>query len=227
MGDPNGEQNFYQWKEVRVNLPGSPDYDPSLEWVAKVREDGRVASDLFIYMDDFRPTSPDAEECWRASWKAASICNSVCIQDALRKRREVSRAPVLWAGSMVYTDYSAAGVRIMVSRKKWVKAKRLLVTLHQLVLASEWVGHKVLEIIRGFLVYVARTYKPLTPFLMGLHMSTDGWRPGRDDEGWRLRQAEVESRRDSDKEGDDERLNPSGKILPPGQVKMYLGCCQI
>jgi hypothetical protein len=54
---------------------------------------------------------------------------------------------------MVYTDDSAAGVRILVSRKKWAKAKQLLATLHKLVLASERVYHKVLERIRGFLVY--------------------------------------------------------------------------
>jgi hypothetical protein len=58
---------------------------------------------------------------------------------------------------MVYTDDAEAGVRVLVSRKKWAKAKQLLATLHGLVLASEWVDHKVLEIIRGFLVYVART----------------------------------------------------------------------
>jgi hypothetical protein len=75
MVDPNDEQNIYQWKEVQLNLPGSPDYDPSLVWVAKAREDIRVAADLIIYMDNFRPTGPDAEECWRASRKAASICN--------------------------------------------------------------------------------------------------------------------------------------------------------
>jgi hypothetical protein len=165
------------------------EYDPSKAWVAKVREDGRVAADLFIYMDDFRPTGPDAEECWRASRRAASVCNLLGIQDAPRKRRGVSRSPGPWAGSMVYTDDAEAGVRVLVSRKKWAKAKQLLATLHGLVLASEWVDHKVLERIRGFLVYVARTYKPLTPFLMGLHMTIDGWRPGRDEEGWRLRGA--------------------------------------
>jgi hypothetical protein len=93
MGDTNDEQNDYQWKEVRLNLPGSSDYDPSLAWVAKVREDGLVAVDLSIYMDDLRPTGPDTEECWRASRKAASVCNYLGIQDAPRKRREVSRAP--------------------------------------------------------------------------------------------------------------------------------------
>jgi hypothetical protein len=103
----------------------------------------------------------------------------------------VSIAPGPWAGSMVYTDDSAAGGRILVYRKKWAKAKQLLATLHELALASEWVNHKVLERIRGFLVYVAHTYTYLTPFLMGLHMSIYGWRPGRCDEGWRLRQAEL------------------------------------
>jgi hypothetical protein len=87
------------------------------------------------------------------------------------------------------------------------------------VLASEWVNHKVLERIRGFLVFVARTYKPLTSFIIGLHMSIDGWRPGKDDKGWSLRQAEVEASRDSDEEGDDEGLNPSGTIIPPVKVK--------
>jgi hypothetical protein len=119
-----------------------------------------------------------------------------------------------------YTDDIAAGVRIVVFRKKWVKAKRLLAMLHELVLASEWVDHKVLERIRGFMVYVYCTYKPFTPFLVGLHMPIYGWRPGRDDEDWRLRQTEVEAIRDSDEEGDDEGLNPSGTILPPGQVKV-------
>jgi hypothetical protein len=137
MGNPNDEQNVYQWNEVRLNLPGSSYYDPSLAWVAKVIEDGRVAAYLFIYMDDLRPTGPDAEECWRAYRKSASVCNYLGIQDAPRKRRDVSRAPGPWAGSMVYTDDRSAGMRILVSRKKWAKAKRLLETLHKLVLASE------------------------------------------------------------------------------------------
>jgi hypothetical protein len=60
-----------------------------------------------------------------------------------------------------------------------------------IVMASEWVGHKVLKIMRGFLVYVALAYRPLTPFLMGLYICKDGWRSGRDEEGWRLSEAEV------------------------------------
>jgi hypothetical protein len=41
-----------------------------------------------------------------------------------------------------------------------------------------------LEEIRGFLVYVIRTYIGLAPYLIGIHMTIDGWRAGRDSEGW-------------------------------------------
>jgi hypothetical protein len=74
--------NDFKSKEVRLNLPGTPEYDPLMVWVAKVREDRRVAADLSIYMDDFRPTGPNAEECWRDSRRAASVCNHLSIQDA-------------------------------------------------------------------------------------------------------------------------------------------------
>jgi hypothetical protein len=60
MGDPNDCLNIFQWKEVRLSFPGVEDYGPSLSWVAKIREDDRVAADLFIYMDDLRPMGPDA-----------------------------------------------------------------------------------------------------------------------------------------------------------------------
>jgi hypothetical protein len=219
LGDPKDSSNVFQWEEVRLNLPGMAEYDPFKALVDKVREDGRVAADLFIYMEDFRPTDPDAEEYWRDSRRAARICNHLGIQDAPRKRRGVSRSPGPWSGSMMYTDEADAGVRVLVSRKKWYKANQLLANLHGLVLASEWVDHKVLERIRGFSVYVARTYKPITHFIMGLHMTIDGWRPGRDEEGWILREAERAASRESDEEGGSEEPPPLGPLQPPGLVK--------
>jgi hypothetical protein len=83
MGDPYNVSNVFKYKEVRLNLTGTPEYDPSMAWVAKVREDGRVAADLFINMENFRPTGPNAEECWRA----ASICNHLDIQYSPLKSR--------------------------------------------------------------------------------------------------------------------------------------------
>jgi hypothetical protein len=40
--------NVFQWERVRLNLPGSREYDPHLLWVSKVR----LAADFFTYMDD-------------------------------------------------------------------------------------------------------------------------------------------------------------------------------
>ena len=42
------------------------------------------------------------------------------------------------------------------------------------------VTHKRLECIRGFLIYVARTFKWMTPYLKVLHLTIDGCREGRD-----------------------------------------------
>ena len=51
----------------------------------------------------------------------------------------------------------------------------------------DFLPHKQSERIRGFLIYVSRTYKSIVPFLKGLHLTLDFWRPNRDDDGWRVK----------------------------------------
>jgi hypothetical protein len=77
------------------------------------------------------------------------------------------------------------------------------------------VDHKVLERTRGLLVYVARKYKPMAPFLLGFHLTIDSWRPGRDEEGWRLRQSEVEASLESDDESEIEEGKGVEEGAPP------------
>jgi hypothetical protein len=73
MGDHLDATNVFKWASVRLKLPGLPEYNPRVQWVSKIRkEDGRVDVDLFIYIDDFRPTAPYKEECWQAARKAGS-----------------------------------------------------------------------------------------------------------------------------------------------------------
>ena len=75
----------------------------------------------------------------------------------------------------------------MISQEKWDKAKGLLKDLEGCVLeAPQALDRKWLEHVRGFLNYICQTYMNLTPYLIGIHMSIDSWRPGRDSEGWRL-----------------------------------------
>ena len=60
---------------------------------------------------------------------------------------------------------------------------------------------------RGFLNYVVRTYPWMNPYLKGLHLTIDGWRPGRVAGGWRNRhrphhqpRRHMEARREWDHE---------------------------
>jgi hypothetical protein len=58
---------------------------------------------------------------------------------------------------MIYTDDEEPGLRLLVARNKWCKAKHLLEKLDVLLKESEMMEHKVLERTRVFLVYLART----------------------------------------------------------------------
>jgi hypothetical protein len=91
-----------------------------------------------------------------------------------------------------------AGVSVGVVRKKWCKANRLLAKLDDLLMESEMVDHKVWGRTQGFLVYVVRTYKPMAPFILGFHLTIDSWRPGRDEEVWKLQQSQEEASLESD-----------------------------
>lgn len=56
------------------------------------------------------------------------------------------------------------------------------------------VDRKRLEQIRGFLIYVSRTYPWMPPYLKGLHLTIDSWRPGRNEQGFKLKASELRSR---------------------------------
>jgi hypothetical protein len=51
-GNRSDSTNPFKWDQVVLNLPGTPKYDTSFPWVYKVRKDGQIASDVFLYVDD-------------------------------------------------------------------------------------------------------------------------------------------------------------------------------
>jgi hypothetical protein len=64
MGDYFDDKNVFKWADLRMNLPGSILYDPRVQWVPNVQKEDRwVAADLYIYIDDVRPTAPNEQEC--------------------------------------------------------------------------------------------------------------------------------------------------------------------
>lgn len=178
--------------DVRLNLPGHENYDPWLPWVSKIRkEDGHVASDFWTYIDDLRNTGPTEKECWASSRRIATICSYLGIQDAARKRRAPSQKPGPWAGTVTHTLWDRIGIKV--EDDKWNKTwshVQWLVENHD---DPNGLDRKILESVRGFLVYVGRTYPALVPYLKGLHNTLDGWRPGRDKEGWRMTRAELQA----------------------------------
>jgi hypothetical protein len=61
LGDPADSSNAFQWDHVKLNLPGSENYDPAFPRVRKVRVDGLTAVDMVSFFDDgrvFGPTQP-------------------------------------------------------------------------------------------------------------------------------------------------------------------------
>ncbi len=65
VGWDGKEINPFQWKGVHLNLPGTKDYDPCVTWISKRREDGRIAYDVFTFVDDERVVGPDEDLTWQ------------------------------------------------------------------------------------------------------------------------------------------------------------------
>ena len=103
-GDKADSMNPFQWNSVRLNLPGTSSYDPTTSWIAKVREDGLVACELFTFVDDERVTGATEELTWLAAHVMAAKPKQAYlgIQDAARKAGECSQQPRAWAGAVVH-----------------------------------------------------------------------------------------------------------------------------
>ena len=185
-GDHLDPLNVFRWDRVRLNLPGSEAYDPSLPWVSKIRDDdGKIAADFKTFVDDNRHSGSSSQQCWSAGRRVASGLNHLGIQDAARKRRDASQTPGAWAGCVIWTRPD--GVFVMVSEDKWTKAKAQLGLVETMMTEdSDKLELEVLLSVRGFLQYVAATYPSMKPYMIGFHQTIDGWRPNRNADGVKL-----------------------------------------
>eukprot|EP00978_Attheya_sp_CCMP212_P008743 scaffold20529_cov53-Attheya_sp.AAC.4 len=64
LGNPEDDDNVFNWDDVIVNLPGNGKYDPSMPLIYKVRKDGTIAADIVCYVDDNRVTAGSEEDAW-------------------------------------------------------------------------------------------------------------------------------------------------------------------
>jgi hypothetical protein len=183
-GNPDDLDLPFHWSHVELNLPGVASYDPSRPWVSKWTMEEQLAADMQSYCNDLRTCGLSCRATLLATRRVASVCNYLGIQDAPRKRRFPAHYPGAWAGMMAFT--SDAGVFGTVSQEKWDKMRGIIFGLCN-VLENQGGRFKHSDLLsdRGFLIYVARTYKSMRPYLKGLNLTIDRWRPGCDKQGWK------------------------------------------
>ena len=91
MGDPQDPQNVFCWDRVKLNLPGSVEYEPSEPWVLLQQKDGSLAAFVVLFVDALRVIAGSKEECWKGVCQVASIFNHLGVQNAPRKRQSSSQ----------------------------------------------------------------------------------------------------------------------------------------
>ena len=190
-GDRRLSSGTFCWARLRLNLSETRTYTPTLPWASKVRprssteSQEEMACDFVTFVDDSRPTGPSELEAWSAMRTLASRLQYLGIQDAPQKCRAPSRSPGPWAGTMAIV--SNDDIRVTVSIEKWQKAQRIVKRLHDELDAStdNRLDRKKLEPDRGFLVHLCMAYSMLVPYMKGLHLTVDSWRPDPDDDGWK------------------------------------------
>jgi hypothetical protein len=190
-GDRKQSTNVFRWDRVILNLPGSEDYNPARPWVFKVRDDdGSIAADVHGFMDDFRTSGKDKKDAWLSARRMGSVSSHLGLQEAARKRRESTQRPGAWIGSVLRAG--SLGVFAIVTEGKWDKVKAHFAELLEMInTGPEKMNRLRMEQIRGFVNYVSMTYTWMKPNMIGVHLTIDGFRPGRDEAGWRVNRHQM------------------------------------
>lgn len=185
-GHPSEPGNPFGYDQVRLNLAGTPEYDPSKPIVQRSNSaTGTLAANFVVYIDDIRICGASLRECVRAARRIASRCNYLGIQDAARKRRFPSQTPGVWSGAK--SSSSEHGLYTSTTLAKWTKGRDLVEGwIKEIKDNKGMLDRKNLEKGRGFLVHLSRTYPVLVPYLKGIHNVLESWRKGRDEDGWKF-----------------------------------------
>jgi len=75
---------------------------------------------------------------------------------------------------------------VSTSQEKWDEAKSIVQSLQANLDKGGPLPFKLLEQHQGFLVHLQQIYPVIAPYLKGLQLTLDGWREGRDDDGWKI-----------------------------------------
>jgi hypothetical protein len=79
---PSDSTSAFQWSEVVLNIPASPDYDPRKPHVQLLRYDGRITVGCIAFFDDGRIYAPDNELAQRVIHQMCSYLQWIGNQEA-------------------------------------------------------------------------------------------------------------------------------------------------
>ena len=188
-GDHTCKANPFYWSSVEMNCPGSPNYDPSMPRAYKWNDQiMAIACDCRTFVDDLRAIGPTLELCLAATHRVETIMSYLGLQDSTRKRRPASQVPGEWTGSITLA-LEGIGLFVTVAQSKWDKAKGYIRDLLAYFASPEDlpdINLKELESKVGFLVHLSMSYPLMKPFLRGIYLTLNAWRPQRDEHGWKM-----------------------------------------
>lgn len=227
-GDPADPGNPFQYSRVLVNLPMTRTYDASLPRLMLLRSDGELASQVKLYIDDYRGAGrgKDHRPALAAQRRLAQKMNYYGNQDAARKRRFPSLAPGAWNGGLIHCT-GPYPVKATTS-KKWQRGVDSLEWLSNMFETSSSVPTSELRRIAGVWVDITSIYPEGRPYLKGMFNAMEAFRSNRDVDGWRLQELidEVE-----DLEATDASTAEAGAGYPlntsiTNELKMHVSALQ-
>lgn len=201
-GDRHGGSNPFQWDRVHLNLPTSPDWDPSLPRVMKLRKDGELATTQAPYVDDIHGASRDTPgEPSRADASSKRLkrkMNYLGNQADERKFRKPALNPGAWRGVIVSTG-SPFPMK-STTAKKWTRFKDGLTWIISSADDEGCVDTAELRRIAGLGVHLTEVYCDARCYLTGFFNALEAFREDRDVDGWRLQTAMDEAANLEDKD---------------------------
>ena len=105
VGADGRELNPFQWESIRLNLPGSREYDPCKSWISKLRADGRVACGLFTFVDDELVTGPDQDLTWQARGQPRPGVQTELSGDSRRREEGQAKQQNAWGLGWSYSAH--------------------------------------------------------------------------------------------------------------------------
>jgi hypothetical protein len=137
---------------------------------------------LHPFFDDGRIYAPDNELAQRDIRQMCSSLQWLGNKGATRKRRSGGMRPGAWSCACVYT-YKNLAQKIL-SQTKWEKLKLCVKWFLDHAIKRIVANRKMVLEKRGFMVYCGCTYYFNLPFLKGIHLSLEVWRPNKYVDGW-------------------------------------------